>query len=155
MSQGGLTSANLWTGGSTVVKKHSHTFPAPTNSHARTHMLILADAHARTWQKERHCKLTCLMICARTHVARGDFSITASAKQSPERDVPCLSGKAFQPRFFFFSNLFLSQLLDSCQVHNQKWHSTKQQTFPQWNFTGNDGRKLVLKKLNLQQLLNV
>lgn len=130
MSQGGLTSANLWTGGSTVVKKHSHTFPAPTNSHARTHMLILADAHARTRQKERHCKLTRLMICARTHVARGDFSITASAKQSPERDVPCLSGKAFQPRFFF-SNLFLSQLLDSCQVHNQKWHSTKQQTFPQ------------------------
>lgn len=75
-----------------------------------------------------------------THVARGDFSITASAKQSPERDVPCLSGKAFQLRFFFL-NLFLSQLLDSCQVHNQKWHSTKQQIFPQWNFTGNDGKK--------------
>lgn len=105
MSQGGLTSANLWTGGSTVVKKHSHTFPAPTNSHARTHMLILADAHARTRQKERHCKLTRLMICACTHVARGDFSITASAKQSPERDVPCLSGKAFQPRFFFFKSV--------------------------------------------------
>lgn len=107
MSQGGLTSANLLTGESTVVKKHSHTFPAPTNSHARTHMLILADAHARTRQKERHCKLTCLMICAHTlaHVARGDFSITASAKQSPERDVPCLSGKAFKPRFFFFKSV--------------------------------------------------
>lgn len=78
-----------------------------TNKHACTHM------HADT------SRCTCSNIAKRAplqahmphdlhthtlaHVARGDFSITASAKQSPERDVPCLSGKAFQPRFFFKS----------------------------------------------------
>lgn len=145
MSQGGLTSANLWTGGSTVVKKHSHTFPAPTNSHARTHMLILADAHAWTRQKERHCMLTCLMICTRTHshtLPGATFQLLPVLSSHLREMYHVWVERHFNQDFLFF-NLFLSQLLDSCQVHNQKWHSTKQQIFPQWNFTGNDGRKLV------------
>lgn len=43
------------------------------------------------------------------HRARGKFSITATAKQSPGKDVPCLSGTAFPTRFLFL-NFCLSRL---------------------------------------------
>lgn len=60
------------------------------------------------------------------HRARGKFSITARAKQSPGRDVPCRSGTAFPPRFEnvppFLALHVLSHLLDNrgCQPHDQK-----------------------------------